>query len=109
MAKRIPLAAIEKLTPVAYFGFTVNLITGIMFFFGDPYRYYPNIAFRIKMILLVIAGINLLIYKIKVEPALLRGDYDDNASALAKAVALTSIVAWVGVLAGGRLIPYFEY
>lgn len=109
MAKQIPLAAIEKLTPVAYFGFTVNLITGIMFFFGDPYRYYPNIAFRIKMILLVIAGINLLIYKIKVEPALLRGDYDDNASALAKAVALTSIVAWVGVLAGGRLIPYFEY
>ena len=45
----------------------------------------------------------------KVEPALLRGDYDDNASTLAKAVALTSIVAWVGVLAGGRLIPYFKY
>ena len=109
VAKRIPLAALEKLTPWAYFGFSVNLITGIMFFFGDPYRYYPNIAFRIKMILVVIAGVNLLIYKMKVEPSLIRGDYDDNASVLAKAVALTSIVAWVGVLAGGRLIPYFDY
>ena len=108
VAKGIPAAALERLVPWAYLGFTVNLITGIMFYFGDPFRYYPNIAFRIKMVLILIAGLNLLIYKIKVEPALLKGEYDDNASALAKTVALASIVAWVGVLAGGRLIPYFE-
>ena len=109
LAKRIPLAAIEKFVPWAYLGVIVNTVTGIMFYFGDPYRYWPNIAFRIKMILMLIAGINLVIYKMKVEPQLLRGEYDNEASSLAKAIALTSMVAWVGVLAGGRLIPYFEY
>src|SRR5690606_4066574 len=62
LARRIPLESALKFIPVAIWGFALNLVTGIAFFAGDPFRYWPNIGFRMKMILIVLAGINAVMF-----------------------------------------------
>ena len=99
-------AAVHKLLPWVLIGFTLNLITGILFVCGDPVRYAVNIGFQIKMLLIVVAGVNALVYKWKISPVMHTWHQDEAPTALAKAVAYASIATWTGVLLLGRLIPY---
>ena len=82
------------------------MITGILFFYGDPMRYSINIGFQIKMVLVIIAGLNAAVYHFKVDPILQTMDRNLASPAIAKLVAVTSLGAWTGVLLLGRLIPY---
>lgn len=98
--------AVHKLLPLVFIGFGINLVTGILFWFGDPMRYAVNIAFQIKMILIVIAGINALVYQFKISPVMHTWKDTDPTPLLAKSVAYISLASWAGVLLLGRLIPY---
>jgi hypothetical protein len=42
--KRVPLAAVRDLTPLAVVGFALNLATGLAFFIGMPHQYVRNVA-----------------------------------------------------------------
>lgn len=98
--------AVHKLLPLVFLGFGLNLLTGILFFYGDPMRYSINIGFQIKMFLVMIAGLNALLYYWKVRPLMDGWDADTVSPAIAKGVAYTSLTVWTGVLLCGRLIPY---
>ena len=64
MAKGLPLGPLQRLMPWAILGFTVNLITGFMFFAGDPFQYIHNIAFAYKLLFIglsMLMGVGFLI------------------------------------------------
>src|SRR5215467_12484509 len=89
-------------------GFVINLLTGILFFTADPMMYWPNPAFRLKMFLILLAGINALIFTLfKHRQALALGD-DDQATTFMKVSAGLSLSLWLVVLLLGRLLPAFE-
>ena len=96
----------HKILPAVILGFVLNLTTGILFFYGDPMRYSINIGFQIKMLLVLIAGVNAAVYHLKVDPILQNMDRSLASPVIAKLVAYTSLGAWIGVLLLGRLIPY---
>jgi len=100
------LDATHKLLPLVLLGFGLNLATGILFFYGDPMRYSVNIGFQIKMVLVILAGLNAALYYWKVNPAIANWNSDDAPPLLAKSVAYGSLLLWTGVLLCGRLIPY---
>ncbi len=102
----ISLNAMRRLIPWAALGFAINLITGTLFFFGDPERYVANIGFRLKMLLVLIAGLNIIWFKLKIDPDLSSWSADQDSTTQAKAVAYISLICWFGVLLFGRLIPY---
>jgi len=102
----VNIAATHKLLPWVFIGFGLNLVTGVLFFFGDPMRYAINIGFRIKMVLVVIAGLNALWFWFKINPAMRSWKPDTDPPVVAKLVAWISLVSWTGVLLFGRLIPY---
>lgn len=102
----IPAVSVHALVPMTLIGFAINLTTGIMFLFGDPYRYAINISFQLKMLFVLIAGLNALFFWIKVTPILEKAGPNDNPPVLIKAVGLTSLLTWTVVLCFGRLIPY---
>jgi hypothetical protein len=102
----IPLKAVHSLMPLAIVSFVINLITGLGFLFGDPYTYAANYAFWVKMLLILLAGINFLIYLTKVEPRILKLGPNEPSPGLAKVVGVLSLVFWFGVLSYGRLLPY---
>lgn len=102
----VPVAAVHSLIPLTLLGFLINITTGIMFLFGDPYRYSMNISFQLKMVLVFLAGLNALYFWRKVTPILERLGPNDNPPISIKAVGLMSLAMWTGVLLFGRLIPY---
>lgn len=104
--RQIDLRSIRRLLPWAAVGFLMNLASGVLFFFGDPARYSINIGFQIKMILVLVAGLNVLVFALKIKPLIADWDPHGDTTVLAKAVAWVSLAVWTGVLLLGRLIPY---
>jgi hypothetical protein len=102
----IPLQAVHSLMPLAIVSFVINLVTGVGFLFGDPYTYAANYAFWVKMSLIVLAGINFLVYFTTVEPKIIHLGPNEPTPPLAKTVGVLSLVFWFGVLSYGRLLPY---
>jgi len=102
----ISSASVHRLIPLTIAGFTINLLTGIIFLFGDPYRYAMNISFLWKSIFIVLAGANAMYFWVKAMPILDRTGPHEDAPASIKVVGLSSLLLWTGVLAFGRLIPY---
>jgi hypothetical protein len=102
----LPAISVHDLLPVAYVGFGINLATGLLFYVGDPHRYTINIAFQLKMLLVVLAGLNALYYQIKIHPQVANWNESTEIPTNAKAVGALSLVLWFGVLSYGRLIPY---
>jgi len=104
--RQIDIMSTHRLLPWAAIGFGMNLASGFLFFMGDPGRYSINIGFRIKMVLVLIAGLNVLIFALKINPVIASWDPHGDTSGFAKTVAWVSLATWTGVLLLGRLIPY---
>lgn len=104
--RRISLEAAMQFIPIAGIGFAINVVTGIGFLLTDPVYYYSNLSFRLKMLLVLFAGLNALWFKhaVHVDP----GESDWEPRATAKASAALSILLWTGVIVLGRLIPYLK-
>jgi hypothetical protein len=101
-----PMRLTEWLLPWAWVGFAINLLTGVLFLFTDPYFYFPNVPFRIKLLLILLAGANALWFQLKAHPELGRWQPGSPVSFAAKASAGLSLSLWIGVIVFGRLIMY---
>ena len=106
VGKQLPVRPLHRLIPYGIAGFVINLITGIIFFIGIPNQYAYNIAFILKMALVVIAGINVLVFYGTVYGATEALGPGDDAPLKAKVVAAVSIVVWFGVMYFGRMLPF---
>jgi hypothetical protein len=105
--KRLPLAPLSRFIRLAVVGFVINLLTGIVFFVGNPAQYIDNVAFGFKVGFILLAGVNVLVFYAtgtNRQVALL-GPGDD-APALAKVIAATSLFLWLAVMYMGRMLPY---
>jgi hypothetical protein len=108
VTKVIPMHGALKLIPLAIIGFAINLITGIAFYMGDPFRYTGNLAFQWKMALIIIAGINALWFWFGEHAKLSKLADGVDAEFSAKVIAALSLCIWIVVIILGRLIPYLE-
>lgn len=105
MLRTYDAESVKRLVPLVWVGFCINLASGTMFFVGDPMRYSVNIGFRLKMLLILIAGLNVVVYQLQVRPQLI-GWNTVSMPTVARLVAIASLATWGGVLLLGRLIPY---
>ena len=109
--KGIPIQMLEKFIPLGVVAFVVNMITGFIFIAGNPVggpmEYLGNLSLQLKMLLVVIAGVNLLLFYVTgIHRALEAVPADGDASGRAKAVAAVSLFAWIMVIVMGRFIMY---
>jgi hypothetical protein len=107
MARELPLGPLQRLMPWAILGFTINLITGFLFFAGDPFQYIHNIAFAFKILFIVLAGVNVILFYVtglyrKVDSVAAGHD----VPAAAKITAAVSLFLWIGVMYWGRMLPF---
>lgn len=103
--KGVSPQASHRLLKIVIWAFIVNLITGILFICGDPGRYFINISFQLKMLFMLLAGLNALWYTLKVQPKVLAMD-NFTPTAATRIAGILSLTFWFLVLALGRLIPY---
>jgi hypothetical protein len=81
-------------------------MTGMLFFVGNAERYVAVPAFGMKIALIVLAGFNLLYFTIFDQPWSV--GRNDDAPAMAKVIALSTLAFLIGALYFGRMIPFLE-
>lgn len=106
--RSVSYQAVYKFLPISLIGFGINLFTGVLFCFTDPFRYYPNLAFRIKLFLILLAGLNALWFKLSVFAKSVDLSAEDPVGLAGKTIAVLSVLLWISVIILGRLIPYLE-
>ena len=109
--KGIPIAQLERLIPWGIAGFVMNAATGFVFVAGNPVGgpmyYLTNLALQIKLVLILLAGVNLFIFYFGgIARATDAVPADGEAPASAKVIAGVSLVLWFSVIFFGRLIMY---
>lgn len=108
VSKRLPIGAALSLLPIAIVGFGLNLLTGIMFFCFDPFGYWGNPAFKLKMLLVLIAGLNALVFTFTSHRKLASTAVDYAPGLAIKLSASASLLLWFAVILFGRLIVAFQ-
>lgn len=105
----VAMSALHPLVKWGIVGFCINVATGAMFFVSAPDQYLYNPAFQLKALCMVIAGINLGAFYGTAMATELRNAPDAWRGTLAlKLVAAVSLLAWLGVIAFGRLITFYR-
>jgi hypothetical protein len=104
MAKGLSFKALYQLLPLGMLGFILNLTTGLLFFLAAPGQYVNNVEFHRKVLLIVLAGFNVL-YFMLVDETWAVGP-DDNAPLRTKIAAASAIFLWIGILYYGHMLPF---
>lgn len=97
----------EQLLPWTWFGWMLMFISGALIFTSDPVRYYSSFFLRIKMILMLLAGVNALVFHFTVYRGVSRWD-DGRAPGLARMSGAISLISWIAIVVTGRAVGYFD-
>ena len=108
MARRVPVTEFHRLVPFAVLGFAINASSGSMFLMTEPNQYLYNPAFQFKMLLLGLAGINVLVFYTTAFRRLVALAPGVGAPRLAKIFGAVSLGCWIGVIVCGRLITFYR-
>jgi len=110
VGRKLPLSALARhLLPWVWTGFAINVASGTLLFMSDATEFAGNTAFRIKIALIIVAGINAAVfhvrayrYAVEVDPA----QHEIPAASIVAAIVSTCL--WVAVITAGRMIAYVE-
>jgi hypothetical protein len=103
--KSMSFSAVHQILPLGFFGVMMNVFTGMLMMLADSYRYViQNTTFAPKMALIPIGVMAILYFSLSNRIWQVKAGEDAPASA--KAVAWVVLLAWTGVIMGGRLLPY---
>ena len=91
--------------PVTWTAFVCAAITGMLLFSSNASAYGSNFYFRIKMALIVLAGINMGVYHLLSRGAE-RWRTAEATPAKARIAGALSLSLWLGVVAAGRWIGF---
>ena len=96
----------SHLKPLMAIGFTLMFVTGTLLFWANAARCYESTYFRIKMILLVLAGLNMLAFHLTIDRRRNEWDKAPTPPFPARLAGILSLVIWTGVIAVGRIMAY---
>jgi hypothetical protein len=96
----------RRVLPWTKVGFAIMMATGVLLFYAIPVRNYQNIFFRVKMIMLALALVNIWYFHNRIERGVASWDLDQRPPRAARFAALTSIILWFAIAVSGRMIAY---
>jgi hypothetical protein len=96
----------RRLLPWTIAGFVVMAITGILLVYAIPVRSYQNIFFRTKVILMILAGLNVWYFHSRIHSNKAEWDADGVPPRAAQVAGALSLTLWIGVVISGRMIAY---
>lgn len=108
-AKQLPIAPLHRLVPWALFGFGINVLTGVLAYTGMTAYYTFNIVFWMKIFGILLLGLNAAAFYLT---DAFRGvehlGPGEDAPAMAKVIAGTSLFLWFAVITLGRYIQLYS-
>jgi hypothetical protein len=93
--------------PLVWTGFAIMFVSGLLLFWAEAAKMYINPAFRVKIVLLSLVGLNPLIFHTTIYRRVHEWEVLRYAPWRARGAAIASITLWAGVIVAGRAIAYF--
>lgn len=97
---------VDRIVPATLWGFSLMLLSGSLLFSSEAVKMYHSPAFRIKMILLALAGLNAFIFHRTIYCDVAHWDPASTIPARARLAGLLSLIFWIAIIAAGRAIAY---
>jgi hypothetical protein len=97
---------VRDILPLTWISFVVAVLTGTTLFMSNAVDYAHNVSMQLKMLLLVIAGLNMLVFHFVTYRSV--GAWADAARAPlpVRLAGAASLVLWIGVVVSGRWIGF---
>jgi hypothetical protein len=103
--RALPLRAVSDfLLPLIWVGLALAISSGLLMFVGDAGPLAGSTVFRVKMLLLVAALANAVLFRLLFDRRLADGDV--RAPAAGMLLAGLSLLLWPSVIVAGRLLGY---
>lgn len=87
-------------------GFTVMFVSGFLLFWSHAEECYSNTYFRLKVLFLLLAALNILIYHFTIDRRIQEWDKAPVPPIGARSAGLLSLVLWMAIMTAGRLMAY---
>jgi hypothetical protein len=108
-ATNYPVSRVVKETvPWTYSASVISVITGLGMFITRASHYVDNRAFQIKLLLLVLAGLNMAFFHLATSRRISHRDAAVVASTGARLAGASSLLLWIGVMLAGRWIGHLN-
>jgi hypothetical protein len=86
--------------------FGLAAVTGALLFTTNPIFYFGNFEFRTKMVLMLLAGINMAVFEFHTIKTVALWDKGKSPPAAARLAGALSLALWLSVITFGRLIGF---
>jgi uncharacterized protein DUF6644 len=100
---------LHDVLPMTWIAFAVALICGSLMFISQASKYLDNSAFQIKMLLMLLAGLNMLAFELITLRSVARWDRGVPVPPAGKLAGAVSLACWLGILVYGRQIGWTMY
>jgi len=106
MRRRSVSSIASQFLPWVWTGFVAMVLSGVILFASEAVKCYNSPFFRVKVILIAVAGLNALIFHFTVFRDVDAWDKDHATPWRAKLAGGCSLAVWIGVVAMGRALAY---
>lgn len=96
----------SRLLPWTWAGFILAVITGLLLFSSNAVAYYENGAFRLKLVLMILAAVNMLYFELVTFRNVAAWETSAKPPLAARLAGVLSVVLWCGVIMTGRWIGF---
>lgn len=95
-----------ELLPLTWAAFALSVVTGVLLFMANADSYVFNTQFRVKMLIILFAGVNMAVFQWGVYRRV--GEWDERLPPpnAARVAAFVSIACWTSVVFLGRWIGF---
>lgn len=95
-----------ELLPLTWSGFALAGVTGLLMFIARAPDYASNLQFRLKMLLILLAGLNMAVFQFLAYRRVHEWDAQLPPPTAARIAGLVSLSCWTGVIFLGRWIGF---
>ncbi len=95
-----------QLMPWALGGFVLMFVTGLLLFWAEAATAYHSFHFWLKLSLLLLAGVNALVFESTVRRNIDEWDSDAVPPLNARLAGVASLILWTAIIVTGRTMAY---
>jgi hypothetical protein len=105
--KKEPASEIRnQFMPITVAGGLLMVSTGVLLFWSEAVKCYNSTYFRVKVVMLILATINVIIFHSTIDRRINEWENDSPPPSRAKLAGIMSILLWTGVIFAGRYTAY---
>ena len=108
-AVKYPIGRItSEVVPWTLGACALSVLVGFAIFSARAGHYAENVAFQVKMALLLLAGLNMAVFHLVTSRRIAEWDTPDATTTSARVAGASSMLLWAGVMLAGRWIGHLS-